>query len=92
MIVKIESPNIVTSQVSCGNGTLVSTDEGNPIHGVKSATVRFAVDKAVTAELVVYAAVKTSAMATFVMPDPLTGQEKIVKRIEFGDGSVFEGE
>ena len=75
-------------------GTSVTTAEGNPILGIRKATITLdarGVDVPVATLEIVSASLRVrGALPTFLVTDTKTGELKEVKRIEFADGTVFE--
>jgi hypothetical protein len=81
-------------KISCSginsNDTKLTTEDGSPISGVRRAVIKMELNHAVIAELELYTEFDVSAVAVWVMVDPLTGDRKLLRRIEFADGSTFE--
>lgn len=80
--------HIETNRCS-GNGTVITTDEGEQVHGVRSATIRIEPNKVNKATLEFAAHFSGGAFATYHVPHPRTGSLKQVARIQFGDGEVW---
>lgn len=92
MIVHIETANAKTGDPATGYGTRITTPSGEPLHGVTAITVHIPVNAPVTAEVTLLSGFVGSANSSFVMRDPISGEMKSVRRIEFHDGSRFEAE
>jgi hypothetical protein len=90
MMVKIETPNY-SDGPNTGRGTKTTTDSGAPIEGIRNIVVRISANKAITAEIECFSSFKGDAVAEFYVTNPISGDLRKVKRIEFADGSVFEG-
>jgi hypothetical protein len=89
MIVKIETPNFVNGEPVAAYKTAITTASGDPIHGVKSATVRINMKEAITASIECLSAFRGEAVAEFLVMDPTSGELKRVNFIEFRDGTFF---
>lgn len=84
--IKIKSPN------QTGWGTQVfDADTGQELKGVTDLTISIEADNYTTANVrIVAAAVDVeSAVATFAVVHPVTGKVKIVRSIEFEDGTSW---
>lgn len=80
-----------TGGVAAPGNVSIVTGEGNPIHGVKGAVVRFDIGEAIRAELRLgIVDIETDAEAIYKLRDPVTGELKVVSKVEFADGSTFE--
>ncbi len=87
MIVRIETPS--ADIPTTGVGTKVTTMDGHPIKGVSSIDIRIRPNEATLATLGIWGAFLGEAKAEFKISDPVTGDLKSVKRIEFTDGTVW---
>lgn len=68
----------------------ITTFQGLPIRGVKAAFIDMGIGLATTCSLELQAtAVRIDGLPRFQVADPRTGAVKVVKRIEFADGSEF---
>jgi hypothetical protein len=85
-IVKIKTP----TELSSGFGTIITTHDDQPIHGVRRAVVTIDVNEVIKAHLDLYCSFEGEAVGTFFVIDPSTGERKQLKLIEFADGSSFE--
>lgn len=85
-IVKIKTPE----EPSSGIGSVITTHDDKPIHGVSRAVVTIDCKEVIRAELTINCAFQGNAHGTFFGVDPSTGEKKLLKRVEFADGSSFE--
>jgi hypothetical protein len=75
-----------------GNGTKITLANGEPIHGIRKAVISLEADKVNKVELeILCERVEVCGDAVFYGFHPyLGGVRKLIKRIEFADGTVFE--
>ncbi len=69
---------------------VVDAETGATIHGVTEVRIRIALDDSVRAEIDLLAVMVTlSAVPTFMVTDPDTGEHKAVGEIHFADGTKW---
>lgn len=86
MFVKIATPARV------GVGTIVSTQDGRLLEGVRAIDVRIRPNEVIRATLEIAGEFCGEAQSDFVVLHPVTGDLRSVKRIEFADGTIWEPE
>jgi hypothetical protein len=90
MFVNISTAPTTNGLAPASNGTQVTTQDGTEIKGIRSATIKLEVNEPVTATFeVVSASFVGQADACYQVSDPISGELKTVRRIEWADGSVF---
>ena len=87
-IVKIKTPD----KVSQGMGTAITTESGEPVHGVRRAVVTIGYNEPIRAEIEVFCGFEGKAIATYFVAHPATGARKRVKHILFDDGTEWDCE
>lgn len=89
--VRILSPNKDKDGLTLTHGTEVHAD-GGIVHGIAGMSVDYTPGDIVraTIDLFVTPAPDQTAAAAFTMQDPITGEKKTIRKIEFTDGSVVE--
>ena len=70
--------------------SVVTTDKGKRIPGIKAIDLRMRLNEAITATVELYSGFEGDAVPTFVMLDPVSGNRKQIVKVEFVDGSVYE--
>jgi hypothetical protein len=83
----------IVSEGPTGRGTKIIREDGSEIHGVRKAVITLDHKQVSIADLeIVTATFRGKAKPRFHVLDPLSGELKAVKRIEFEDGSEFKSE
>ncbi len=80
------------SITSAPNGRVrVFTARGDEVHGLRNLQIAFKPNHQVYAEMDVFVgAVDLEAVPRMIATDPRTGQRKLLRRMEFVDGSTFD--
>jgi hypothetical protein len=83
----------IVSDGATGVGAKITQEDGTEIKGVRSAVITLDIKKVSTADLeLIGAGFIGKAQPCFHIKHPITAELKKVSRIEFADGSVFDGE
>ena len=88
--ITIKSPQPKDGKIPTSEQTKVLMG-GTPIHGIRSIRVRYDVDQPITAVMQLFAwPGDVTAAGEFIMQDPLDGERKTIKKIEYTDGSTVD--